>query len=91
MLLAASVTALLAAGQTFVIILGEIDLSVGAVLGLLQRRHRVPAAGLVVALLAGWLAGAVAGLVNGLLVTKLRMPSFIATLAMMSMLSGLTL
>ena len=33
----------------------------------------------------------VAGLVNGLLVTKVNMPSFIATLATMSMLSGLTL
>ena len=35
--------------------------------------------------------GVVAGLVNGLLVTKVNMPSFIATLASMSMLSGLTL
>lgn len=92
-LLAASVTALLAAGQTYVIILAEIDLSVGAVLGISSivtaftlQEHSLP-----VGLLAGWSVGAVAGLVNGLLVTKLRMPSFIATLAMMSVLSGLTL
>lgn len=91
--MAASVTALLAIGQTFVIILGEIDLSVGAMLGFsaVITAKVLPGAGLVVALLAGVAAGVVAGLVNGLLVTKVNMPSFIATLASMSMLSGLTL
>ncbi len=92
-LLAASVTALLAAGQTYVIILAEIDLSVGAVLGIssIVTAFTLQDQPLVVGLLAGWAVGAVAGLVNGLLVTKLRMPSFIATLAMMSVLAGLTL
>lgn len=91
--LATSVTALLAAGQTFVIILAEIDLSVGAVLGFsavitaMVLRHHSTAVGVVV----GLLVGAAAGLVNGLLVTKTRMPSFIATLATMSVLGGLTL
>lgn len=91
--MAASVTALLAIGQTFVIILGEIDLSVGAMLGFsaVITAKVLPSGGLVVALLAGVAAGVVAGLVNGLLVTKVNMPSFIATLASMSMLSGLTL
>ncbi|MEU6242438.1 ABC transporter permease [Streptomyces sp. NPDC047024] len=91
--LATSVVALLAIGQTYVIILAEIDLSVGAVLGfssvvtaLALRDH-----GLLPALAAGIGVGAAAGLVNGLLVTRTRMPSFIATLAMMSILSGLTL
>lgn len=92
-LLAASVTALLAAGQTYVIILAEIDLSVGAILGIssIVTAFTLQDQPLVVGLLAGWGVGALAGLVNGLLVTKLRMPSFIATLAMMSVLSGLTL
>lgn len=92
-LLAASVTALLAAGQTYVIILAEIDLSVGAVLGIssIVTAFTLQDQPLVVGLLAGWGVGAAAGLVNGLLVTKLRMPSFIATLAMMSVLAGLTL
>lgn len=92
-LLAASVTALLAAGQTYVIILAEIDLSVGAVLGIssIVTAFVLQDQPLVVGLLAGWGVGAAAGLVNGLLVTKLRMPSFIATLAMMSVLAGLTL
>jgi len=91
--LAAATTALLAAGQTFVIILAEIDLSVGAIMGLagvavaiVLKDH-----GFLTALLIGLLVGALAGLINGLLVTKTRMPSFIATLAMMSVLAGLTL
>jgi ribose/xylose/arabinose/galactoside ABC-type transport system permease subunit len=91
--LATSVTALLAAGQTFVIILAEIDLSVGAVLGFsaaitaMTLQHHSTVVGMAV----GLGVGALAGLVNGLLVTKTRMPSFIATLAMMSVLAGLTL
>lgn len=91
--LATSVVALLAAGQTFVIILAEIDLSVGATLGFsamvtaLTLREQPTIVGIVV----GLAVGAAAGLVNGLLVTKTRMPSFIATLAMMSVLAGLTL
>ena len=91
--LAASVAALLAAGQTFVIILAEIDLSCGAILGFsaaitaMILRHHSTITGIVV----GLLVGAVAGLVNGLLVTKTRMPSFIATLATMSVLAGLAL
>lgn len=91
--MAASVTALLAVGQTFVIILGEIDLSVGAMLGFSSviTAMVLPSAGLVMGLLAGLGAGAGAGLINGLLVTKVNMPSFIATLASLSILSGLTL
>ncbi|MFJ6904529.1 ABC transporter permease [Streptomyces griseoluteus] len=91
--LATSVVALLAIGQTYVIILAEIDLSVGAALGfssvvtaLVLRDH-----GLLPALAAGLGVGAAVGLVNGLLITRTRMPSFIATLAMMSILSGMTL
>lgn len=91
--LATSVTALLAIGQTFVIILAEIDLSVGSVLSFsaavtaLTLRHHSTVTGVVV----GLLVGAGIGLVNGLLVAKTRMPSFIVTLAMMSILSGLAL
>jgi ribose transport system permease protein len=93
MALATSVVALLAAGQTFVIILAEIDLSVGAILGFsavitaMTLEHHSTATGIIV----GLLVGATAGLINGLLVTKTRMPSFIATLATMSILTGLTL
>ena len=75
------------------IILAEIDLSVGAVLTFtavvtaMTLKHHSTLVGIVV----GLLVGAAAGLVNGLLVTKTRMPSFIATLAMMSVLAGLAL
>jgi ribose transport system permease protein len=91
--LTASITALLAIGETFVIILGEIDLSVGAMLGFTSviTAMVLPHAGLAMGLLAGLGAGAAAGLINGLLVTKVNMPSFIATLASLSILSGLTL
>jgi ribose transport system permease protein len=92
-LLAAAVTALLAAGQTFVIILAEIDLSVGAILGLSAvttatalEHHSLP-----VALALGLAVGAGAGLVNGLLVTYARMPSFIATLGTLTVFASLTL
>ena len=92
-MLAASITALLAAGQTYVIILAEIDLSVGAIMGLagVAAALTLQDSGLISALVVGLLVGAAAGLVNGLLVTKTRMPSFIATLAMLSVLAGLTL
>lgn len=91
--LATSVAALLAVGQTYVIILAEIDLSVGSALGLsavvtamVLRSH-----GLVAGLASGIAVGVAVGLVNGILVTKARMPSFIATLATMSVLAGLSL
>lgn len=92
-LLTAAVVALVAAGQTYVIILAEIDLSVGAVLGFsaIITASVMSDHGPVAGLAAGLLVGAVAGAINGLLVTKTRMPSFIATLATMSIFAGLTL
>ncbi|WP_433478621.1 ABC transporter permease [Spirillospora sp. CA-142024] len=91
--LATSVAALLAVGQTYVIILAEIDLSVGAALGFtaVVTAQTLRDHGLVAGVGAGVATGAAIGLVNGLLVTKTRMPSFIATLATMSVLSGLSL
>ncbi|MHA7271763.1 ABC transporter permease/substrate-binding protein [Arthrobacter sp. HLT1-20] len=92
-LLTAAVVALIAAGQTYVIILAEIDLSVGAVLGFsaIITASVMSSHGPVAGLAAGLLVGALAGAINGLLVTKTRMPSFIATLATMSIFAGLTL
>jgi ribose transport system permease protein len=91
--LATSVVALLAIGQTYVIILAEIDLSVGATLGFSSAVTALTLSdhGMLIALAAGLGVGAAVGLVNGLLITKTRMPSFIATLAMMSITAGLTL
>ncbi|HNY85006.1 MAG TPA: ABC transporter permease [Candidatus Hydrogenedentes bacterium] len=87
----------MAVGMTFVIITGGIDLSVGSLMafgGVLSatvvRHGQSPA---WVWILLGWCAalgvGMCAGSATGLLVTRLRIPPFIATLALMSSLRGL--
>ena len=84
-------TAILAAGMTFVILTGGIDLSVGSVVGLsgvicadmLAKGH-----GLAPAIAAGLLVGVLVGIVNGLAVTQLRVPAFVVTLAMMLIVRG---
>jgi D-xylose transport system permease protein len=72
-------------GVVLVLLLGEIDLSVGAVSGLaagvmavLNVKEGVPAE---IALLAGLGAGLLIGLFNGMMVTRFRIPSFVVTLA----------
>lgn len=88
---AASIVAVLAVGQFFVILTGGIDLSVGSTMAMstvivaLTLQTGMDA-GLSVALTLG--ACAVAGFINGLLVVWLRIPPFIATLAMMSAIKG---
>jgi ribose transport system permease protein len=87
-------TAILAAGMTFVILTAGIDLSVGSVVGLsgmlcadaMARGHGV-AAGVAVGLLAGVAIGAI----NGLIVTRVRIPAFVVTLAMMMVARGAAL
>jgi ribose transport system permease protein len=88
-----TVLGILAIGMTAVIIIGGIDLSVGSVLALsmmmmgwLQREVGVP---MGLAILLGIGTGAACGLVSGLLVTKARLPAFIATLTMLSVARGL--
>jgi ribose transport system permease protein len=88
-----TVLGILAVGMTLVIVIGGIDLSVGSILafvmmvmGWLKDTFSVP---LPSAILIALLCGAVCGLINGLLVTKARLPAFIATLAMMSIGRGL--
>ena len=89
-----SINAVIAVGMTFVILSGGIDLSVGSLVALsgvaLAGALRAGAP-LPVALLAGLATGAAAGLVNGLLITRGKLPAFIATLGMMSVARGLTL
>jgi ribose transport system permease protein len=84
--------AVLAAGQYFVIVSGEFDLSVGSLVTVTvvvaadvladNPGATLAAIGLVLAL------GAAVGLVNGLVTTRLRVPSFIATLGMLLILDG---
>jgi ribose transport system permease protein len=89
-----SINAVIAVGMTFVILSGGIDLSVGSLVALsgvaLAGALRAGAP-LPVALLAGLATGAAAGLANGLLITRGKLPPFIATLGMMSVARGLTL
>lgn len=90
-----AVIAILALGQTFVIVSGGIDLSVGSVLALAGVVFGWAAveAGLPLplALALGLGAGILAGIANGLLITLGNLPPFIATLAMLSIARGLAL
>ncbi len=97
MLVSAAPTIIVACGLTFVIVLGEIDISVGAQLGLLAATLGLLTspthAHWPVALSVGLtlLLGAALGLTNGLLVTVGRMPSIIVTLGMLTVLHGVQL
>ncbi|HEX6477776.1 MAG TPA: ABC transporter permease, partial [Ktedonobacteraceae bacterium] len=89
---------IMALGETFVIISGGIDLSVGFVMGLasvaaaLVMSSMGGRAPLFVVVLAGLGAGLgvglVPGLVNGLVIARLRVPSFIVTLGMYGIARG---
>lgn len=94
-LLSTAVTGLLAIGTTFVIITGGIDLSIGTgttltavVTAYSMSTLHMP---LLVGILVGIVTGALLGCVNGLLITMLKLPPFIATLAMMLVAKGLAL
>jgi ribose transport system permease protein len=94
-LLATAVNGILALGVTFVITTGGIDLSVGTVMSLsaVVTAMAMVEWGLpiVVAVVLGVLAGATCGLVNGVMVAKLGLPPFIATLGMFYMARGAAL
>ncbi|CAN2222426.1 AraH Ribose/xylose/arabinose/galactoside ABC-type transport systems, permease components [Candidatus Nanopelagicaceae bacterium] len=94
-LMSTTVIGLLAIGVTFVIITGGIDLSVGTVMALVAVivGKTVMAAGLNVwqGMIFGMLVGAVLGAINGILITVLKLPPFIATLATMKGAQGLAL
>ena len=87
-----SVTALLAVGMVLVIVTGEIDLSVGAMSGLLGAVATIASvqAGwpLAAAFAAALVLGAALGLLQGTLVARLRVPSFIVTLGGMLVFQG---
>lgn len=86
---------IVAVGMTFVIISGEIDLSVGATLALsgVGAALAMQAAGgnLIVGVIAGLAVGAFIGLTNGLITTGLGIPSFLVTLAMLGVAKGTAL
>jgi len=91
-----AVNAILATGQTFVIITAGIDLSVGSLIALtgvlmagVMVGHPNVAVGFTLALLIGIGTGGLAGLVNGLPVVRFGLPPFITTLAMLEIARGL--
>ena len=87
-----SMTAIMAIGQTLVILTAGIDLSVGSTMGLaglltaILIRDGYP---ISMAVLVGLLTGAAMGASNGLMITKLQLPPFIATLGTLSIGRGL--
>jgi simple sugar transport system permease protein len=87
--------AIIAVGEVLLLVCGEIDLSVGNVYTLapflmhyaIDYYHLPPVLAIVVVLLLA----AVIGLVNGLVTVVLRVPSFVTTLGMLFIISGITL
>ncbi len=88
----AAILGVVAVGQTLVILIGGIDLSVGATLtvanmvsaAVLQGQNSRIAAALGISLAIGLAVG----LVNGLVITRLNVPDLVATLATMSVVTG---
>lgn len=85
-----SINAILAAGMTFVILTGGIDLSVGAIVALagvcaVFFSLHIPAP---LGILGGVLVGGLAGLINGLLTSVTKLPAIIVTLGSMTYLRG---
>ena len=94
-LLATAVNGILALGATFVIITAGIDLSVGTAMtfsavmtGVFITNMGLP---LPVGILGGIVTGALVGLVNGLMISRMKIPPFIATLGMLYVTKGLSL
>lgn len=81
----------MAVGMTFTISAAEIDLSIGSIVALsaLVAALVLRSAGIILAVLAGLSVGAVTGLLNGIIVSKVRIPSFLVTLGTSSIISGL--
>lgn len=99
-----SVNTCLSVGMTLVILTGGIDLSVGSVLalsgafaaGFLRNGVEIPALNLFVGVtvlgsivIAGFVGSAL-GLFNGLMITRFKIPPFVATLATLTIARGLT-
>jgi ribose/xylose/arabinose/galactoside ABC-type transport system permease subunit len=90
--LSIAIIGILAVGMTAIILTGGIDLSVGSVLALagvsaaIAAAHGVPA---ILVVFIGLGVGAATGIVNGTLIAYLRVPPFVATLAMLTVARGL--
>ncbi|MFA6857463.1 MAG: ABC transporter permease [Treponema sp.] len=88
----ATINGIIAIGMTFAIITGGIDLSVGCTFAItIVVVGKLSTAGLppFVTLLLGLATGLLLGYINGILITKLNLQPFIATLATMSVYRGI--
>jgi len=94
-LLATAVNGVLALGATFVIINGGIDLSVGTVMTLSAVMSGVFITNLglpiPVGIIGGLLTGSLAGFITGNMISRMKIPPFIATLGMLYIAKGLSL
>ncbi len=91
--LSIAIIGILAVGMTAVILTGGIDLSIGSVLALAGVSAAIAAtkgAPLPVVILVALGVGAITGIVNGSLIAWLRVPPFVATLAMLTVARGLS-
>ena len=94
LLLQTSTTTLMGIGVTFTIITAGIDLSIGSVValtGTVAVMAAIAGVPIWISWLIGVAAGGVCGLANGLMITKLKLPPFIATLGMTFVIRGVAL
>lgn len=84
--------AILGVGMSYALGAGQIDLSVGSVVGLVSliAAWTVQAYGLVAGVVAGLLTGAVIGAINGALIAWVKVPPFIATLGTQILFAGVS-
>lgn len=99
-----SVNVCLSIGMTLVILTGGIDLSVGSILafsgvlmaGFIKNGIEIPGTNVLLqftfhgAVIAGLLTGLTFGAFNGLMITRFKIPPFVATLGMLSIARGFT-
>lgn len=89
-----SIIAIPAIGMTFIILTGGIDLSVGSVaafVGVIVSLMLKKEVNIALVLLAGLGLGSLIGAATGLVITKQRVPPFIATLSTMAIFRGATM
>lgn len=94
LMVAIAITALMAVGQTFVIVMKHVDLSVGSTLGLSAYFAATAVrgqedGGVLTVLLIGLVVGVVVGMVNGALVAFLRLPALVVTLGTLYVVKGI--
>ena len=82
--------AIMAVAMTYVLAAGEIDLSIGAVAGLasVATAMAMDIGGVPLAIIAGLATGLMVGVINGIISTRIGIPTFLTTLAMMGVAKG---